>query len=125
MTIRKYIVVGTVNRSGRPHVAPSSFVWWAAQVWLPTESGAARVRHLRSSPFVSLALTEGEDRHHAAVLMEGPAELTPIEDAPEDPGRLWESKFSHRPEWADIWICARPERLFSYAAEDWTPPPIS
>jgi general stress protein 26 len=122
MTARKYILVATVRKSGHPHIAPSSFVWNAGRVWLPTESGAARVGHVRDVPYVSLALSEGEDGHHAAVLMEGPAQLLPIEDAPPEPGRLWRDKFSHHPEWADLWVAVEPVRLFSYAAEAWSPP---
>jgi len=120
--LRKYILVATVRRSGRPHLAPSSFVWFEGRVWLPTESGAARVANVRAGPYVSLALYEGEESDHAAVLMEGPAELISTQDAPPDPERLWHTKFSHLPEWADVWIAVAPVRLFSYAAEEWAGP---
>jgi general stress protein 26 len=120
--VRKYILVATVRRSGRPHIAPSSFVWFEGRVWLPTESGAARVANVRAAPYVSLALYEGEESDHAAVLMEGQAELISTQDAPQDPERLWHTKFSHLPEWADVWIAVAPVRLFSYAAEEWAAP---
>jgi general stress protein 26 len=122
LVLRKYILVSTVRRSGRPHLAPSSFVWFEGRVWLPTESGAARVANVRAAPYVSLALHEGEESDHAAVLIEGPAELISTQDAPPDPERLWHRKFSHLPEWADVWIAVAPVRLFSYAAEDWAAP---
>jgi general stress protein 26 len=92
------------------------------RVWLPTESGAARVAHIRSVPHVSLALSEREDSNHAAVLLEGSAELISIKAAPPEPSRLWHEKFSHHPEWADVWIAVAPDRLFSYAPEDWSLP---
>jgi general stress protein 26 len=119
---RKYLLVATVKPSGRPHAAPSSFVWHNGCFWLPTESGAVRVKNLTHNPYASLVLAEGEDEYHGAILTEGPVELVPTEDAPDEPGKLWLAKLGHPPEWADVWIVVRPARLFSYAAEKWAPP---
>jgi general stress protein 26 len=122
LTSRKYVVVATVRGNGRPHAALSSFVWSRDRVWLPTESGAARVNNVRAVSYASLVFSEGEDESHAAILMEGPAELIPLDGAPEEPMGLWHEKFSHLPEWADLWITVEPRRLWSYAAEGWSPP---
>lgn len=117
---RKYIVVATTRRNGTPHAAMSSFALADGKVWLPTEAGTARIRNLQHNPYVSLVLTEGQDETHAVALMDGPVTLVPDADAPEAAGAAWKGKFSHKPGWADLWICVEPRRLFSYAASDWS-----
>jgi general stress protein 26 len=117
---RKYIVVATTRRDGTPHAALSSFALADGKVWLPTESGTARIGNLQRNPYVSLVLTEGEDETHAVVLIDGPVRLLPDADAPATSRAAWKDKFSHEPAWADRWICVEPRRLFSYAASQWS-----
>jgi general stress protein 26 len=119
---RKYIVVSTTRRSGTPHTAMSSFALADGKVWLPTESATARIRNLQLHPYVSLALTEGDDESHAVVLMDGPVTLVPDVDVPDAARAAWKDKFSHEPGWADVWICIEPRRVFSYAASEWSLP---
>jgi hypothetical protein len=107
---RAYAVVSSARRDGRPHAAPSLFYRRGAGFWLPTVAGSARERNVRAHPWLALTVTEGDDNEHIAVLIEGPAEVLPPEEAPAD--------FRARPgDWAQVWLLLRAERVFSYAAE--------
>jgi hypothetical protein len=122
LTARLYIVAATTRRDGRPHIAPTGYLLHEGRLWLPTTSGAARVRNLKSSPFVSLALTEGEGDVHAAILMEGSAEIVDRESAPLALMEMWKRRSATDGGWIARWIAVRPERLLSYAAENWVAP---
>jgi PPOX class probable F420-dependent enzyme len=66
--------LSTVRPDGRPHLVPIWFVWDGAAILFFSKPAAQKVRNLRHSPQVMLALDsadEGED----IVLLEGRAEL--------------------------------------------------
>jgi hypothetical protein len=88
-------------------------------IWLPTISGAARLRNVAISAHVSLAFVEGEEDSHAAVLMEGPASVIEGAEAPPALMEMWAERFSSEGGWIARWIIVRPQRLFSYAAPGW------
>ena len=74
------IWLSTVRPDGRPHLVPVWFLWDGATILIFSKPSAQKVRNLRHSPQVMLALDtadEGED----VVLLEGRAELLG-DDAP-------------------------------------------
>jgi len=74
------IWLSTVRPDGRPHLVPVWFLWDGAAILFFSKPAAQKVRNLRHSPQVMLALDtadEGED----VVLLEGRAELLD-DDAP-------------------------------------------
>jgi PPOX class probable F420-dependent enzyme len=98
------IWLSTVRPDGRPHLVPIWFIWDGATILFFSKPSAQKVRNLRHSPHVMLALDtadEGED----VVLLAGRAELLG-EDAPR----------STLPEYADKYA-ALMERLGM--ATDW------
>jgi PPOX class probable F420-dependent enzyme len=74
------IWLSTVRPDGRPHLVPVWFLWDGAAILIFSKPAAQKVRNLRRSSHVVLALDtadEGED----VVLLEGRAELLG-DDAP-------------------------------------------
>jgi len=68
------IWLSSVRPDGRPHLVPVWFLWDGAAILIFSKPAAQKVRNLRHSPQVMLALDsadEGED----VVLLEGRAEL--------------------------------------------------
>jgi PPOX class probable F420-dependent enzyme len=68
------IWLSTVRPDGRPHLVPVWFLWDGAAILIFSKPAAQKVRNLRHSSHVMLALDtadEGED----VVLLEGRAEL--------------------------------------------------
>jgi nitroimidazol reductase NimA-like FMN-containing flavoprotein (pyridoxamine 5'-phosphate oxidase superfamily) len=122
MTARRYIVVATTRASGLPHIAPSAYLLFGDALWLPTTSGAARLRNVATTPHVSLALTEGEEESHAAVLLDGAADVVAASRAPNELMEMWSERFSSDGDWISQWIVVHPMRLFSYAAPGWRAP---
>lgn len=114
LTRRRYLVVSTARKDGRPHAALSAFVLGNERFWLPTMVGTARERNVRVSRYVSLVVAEGDSADHKAVLSEGPAEVaSDVEEAVVD---IWNSRHGELPDWADAWITVTPAKLFSYDA---------
>jgi hypothetical protein len=106
---RAFAVVSSARADGRPHAAPSLFYRQGTRFWLPTVAGSARERNVRAHPWLALTVTEGDDDEHVAVLIEGPAEVRPPQEAP--------AEFRDRPgDWARAWLLLRAEKVFSYAA---------
>jgi nitroimidazol reductase NimA-like FMN-containing flavoprotein (pyridoxamine 5'-phosphate oxidase superfamily) len=122
LSARLYIVAATTRPDGRPHIAPTGYLVHEERFWLPTTAGAARVRNLRSSPHISLALTEGEGDVHAAILVEGAAEIVNLAEAPGALIEMWRHRSTGDGGWIARWISVRPERLLSYAAPGWATP---
>ncbi|WTW99416.1 pyridoxamine 5'-phosphate oxidase family protein [Streptomycetaceae bacterium NBC_01309] len=108
---RTYAVVGTARPDGRPHSAMSMYVRRDTTFWLPTVSGSVRARNLREQPWLTLVVPEADGEAHIVVILEGPAETVPVEEAPEDVRAVVEA------DWPRAWIRFRAERLLSYAAE--------
>lgn len=74
------IWLSSVRPDGRPHLVPVWFLWDGAAILIFSKPAAQKVRNLRHSPHVMLALDtadEGED----VVLLQGQAELLG-DDAP-------------------------------------------
>jgi F420H(2)-dependent biliverdin reductase len=51
--------MATVRPDGRPHIVPIWFVWVAEQFWIATGPTAVKVKNLRASPLMSVALEDG------------------------------------------------------------------
>jgi hypothetical protein len=113
---RSFAAVGSVRPDGRPHVAMSSFIVRRAEVWLPTVAGSVRARNLRSQPWLTLVVTEGEHDDHIVVILEGPAELT--ETPAEVPAEVRKVVTG---DWVSGWIHVQVQRVLSYAAEGTRP----
>lgn len=114
---KRYAVLATSRRDGRPQAAPIAFTFWASAFWIASVEGA-RVRNLRACPYASIVIVEGEDKTHRAVVVEGPVQLhdATIEAMPEALRDLWVKRHGGEPTWASALIEVRPERLFSYDA---------
>jgi hypothetical protein len=115
---RTYALASSTRPDGRAHAAPTLFTIYAEAFWLPTLGGAARVRNVRSHPWLALSILEGEHDTHAAVLTEGPAEV--LATVPEPV--LHATKMRNAGgglDWATAWLRVIPQRLFSFAEVDW------
>jgi hypothetical protein len=106
---RAFAVVSSARADGRPHAAPSLYYRRGAEFWLPTMASSVRERNVRAHPWLALTVTEGDHDAHVAVLIEGPAEVLPPQEAPAD--------FRDRPgDWAQVWLRLRAQKILSYAA---------
>ncbi|MEO6713861.1 MAG: pyridoxamine 5'-phosphate oxidase family protein [Mycobacteriales bacterium] len=115
---RLYAVVATTRADGRPHAALSAFARVDMQLWLPTVSGSARSRNLARQPALSLVVSDGEGPDHAAVVIDGTADIVPVTGAPAEVDDAYAAKHGSSPEWASEWIVATPTRLFSFRDGD-------
>jgi PPOX class probable F420-dependent enzyme len=86
------IWLSTVRPDGRPHLVPVWFVWDGTTLLIFSKPATQKVRNLRHSPLVMLALDsadEGED----IVLLEGRAELLG-DDAPRSTLPAYAEKYA-------------------------------
>jgi hypothetical protein len=115
---RTYALASSTRPDGRAHAAPTLFSIYAEAFWLPTLSGAARVRNVRSHPWLALSILEGEHDTHAAVLTEGPAEV--LATVPEPVRHTTKMRNAGGGlDWATVWLRVTPQRLFSFAEVAW------
>jgi hypothetical protein len=115
---RTYALASSTRPDGRAHAAPTLFSIYAEAFWLPTLSGAARLRNVRAHPWLALSVIEGEHDTHAAVLTEGPAEV--LTTVPEDVRSTTELRNDGGSlDWATAWLRVTPQRLFSFAELAW------
>jgi general stress protein 26 len=112
---RAFAVIGSGRADGRPHAAMSVYVRRGATFWLPTVAGSVRERNLRTMPWLTMVITEGDHNEHIAVLIEGPAEVIAPPQVPED------VRAAASGDWVSAWIRVTAERLLSYAAEGTSP----
>jgi hypothetical protein len=56
-----YAVLAAGRRDGRPRAAPIAFSIWDEAFWIATVEGA-RLRHLRSRPYTSIVIMEGDGK---------------------------------------------------------------
>lgn len=112
---RSFAVVGSARPDGRPHAAMSSYVVRGTDVWLPTVTGSVRERNVRTQPWLTLVVTEGDHDDHIMVTLEGPAEMVGTAEAPAD------VQVTVTADWVSAWIRVQVQRVLSYAAEGTVP----
>lgn len=114
---KRYAVLATGRRDGRPHAAPIAFSYRRGSFWIATVEGA-RLRNLRARPYASIVITEGDERpRHRAVIAEGPVIIHEGAAAgPADPRFTedWRLRHGSDPTWAVAVLELRPERVFSF-----------
>ena len=108
---RAFAVVGSTRADGRPHAALSSYIRRDGTFWLPTVAGSVRERNLRTAPWLTMVIAEGDHDEHIAVLIEGSAEVVEPSLAPAD------VRAAVSGDWVGAWIRLTADRLMSYAAE--------
>jgi hypothetical protein len=89
----------------------SSYVRRGRDFWLPTVARSVRERNVRTEPWMTMTVTEGDRDSHVVVLVEGPAEVVALAAVPA------EVRAAVTGDWAAIWIRLTAQRLLSYAAE--------
>jgi hypothetical protein len=109
---RAFAVVGTGRADGRPHAAMSLYFRRDTAFWLPTMAGSVRERHLRSTPWLTMVIAEGDHPVHIAVIAEGPAEVATLPEVPAD------VRAAATGDWVTAWIRMTAERLLSYADQN-------
>ena len=114
---RRYAVLATGRRDGRPHAAPIAFSVFRDAFWIATVEGA-RLRNLRTRPYASLVVMEGDARaRHRAVIAEGPViihEGARIVETDPGFGNAWRARHGRAPNWAAAMLELRPKRIFSF-----------
>jgi PPOX class probable F420-dependent enzyme len=86
------IWLSSVRPDGRPHLVPVWFLWDGAAILIFSKPAAQKVRNLRHSPQVMLAL-DSADEGEAVVLLEGRAELLG-DDAPRSTLPAYAEKYA-------------------------------
>jgi predicted pyridoxine 5'-phosphate oxidase superfamily flavin-nucleotide-binding protein len=94
---RAFAVVGSARRDGRPHAVISAYIRRGTTFWLPAVEGSARERNVRAHPWLTLTVTEGDRGAHVVILVEGPAEVVPVAEVPEDVR-------AEVGDWAPVWL---------------------
>jgi hypothetical protein len=74
-------------------------------------AGSVRERNLRTTPWLTMVIAEGDHDEHIAVLIEGPAEIVAPPQVPAD------VRAAATGDWVSAWIRVTAERLLSYAAK--------
>ena len=108
---RAFAVIGSRRPDGRPHAAVSSYVRRGRDFWLPTVARSVRERNVRTEPWMTMTVTEGDRDSHVVVLVEGPAEVVALAAVPA------EVRAAVTGDWVATWIRLTARRLLSYAAE--------
>lgn len=112
-----YGVLATARPNGRAHATPIAFSLEDGAFWIATVA-SVRLRNLRTNPWASLVLTDGQRAgRHSALTAEGPATLH--EGAAFEAVRArfdegWRTRHGQAPDWAVAFIELRPERILSY-----------
>jgi hypothetical protein len=108
---RAFAVIGSRRPDGRPHAAMSSYVRRGRDFWLPTVARSVRERNVRTEPWMTMTVTEGDRDSHVVVLVEGPAEVVALAAVPAEVRAVVTG------DWVATWIRLTAQRLLSYAAE--------
>ncbi|HZP42734.1 MAG TPA: pyridoxamine 5'-phosphate oxidase family protein [Candidatus Binatia bacterium] len=114
----KHVAVATVTAAGEPRVAPMEALFVHGRFHLATGAGAARVRHLRRRPGVSLTHFSGED---VAITVHGRPALLP-HDHPDVPAleKVYVEVYGSSPfAWATDVLLVRvdPVTMYAHASE--------
>ena len=113
----RHIVVATVTRAAEPIVAPLDGWFLHGRFIVSTGANAARVRHLRSNPAVSLAHVAGDD---IGIWAHGTARIAPREDRlTAEYVRVASKTYGSDPfSWGDIAVLVVDARaMFAYALD--------
>jgi len=114
---KRYAVLATGRRDGRPQAAPIAFSVWEGAFWIATVEGA-RLRNLRARPYASMVIMEGDERmRHLAVIVEGAVTIHEGGRPGAVDGRLgeqWRMRHGGDPTWAAAMLELRPVRVFSF-----------
>lgn len=114
---KRYAVLATGRRDGRPHAAPIAYSVWRGAFWIATVEGA-RLRNVRSRPYASIVIMEGDERpRHRAVIAEGAVVIHDgacVGEADRLFGENWRTRHGSDPTWAAAMLELRPERVFSF-----------
>lgn len=106
---RQFAVVGSTRPDGRAHAAVASYVRLGADFWLPTVAGSVREKSVRSRPWLTLTVTEGDRGDHVVVLLEGPVSVVPADEAPAELRQAVPDR-----DWVSCWLRLSPARVLSY-----------
>ncbi len=110
---KHYCVLATARPNGRPQARPVGFTVFAGSFWIATVGGQ-RLENLRTTPYASLVVMEGEHGDHRMVLAEGSVVVqNAMPDALEG---VWIERHGRSPDWAVAFVALSPERVFSYDA---------
>jgi Pyridoxamine 5'-phosphate oxidase len=116
LTTRRYAVVSTTRKDGRPHSTPSGFVLHGRSIWLPVVAEAARAKHVSRQPWITMVISEGQLETHGVVIIEGPAKL--VTEPPAEVLQAAKAKLGGLG-WVGQWVDLTPERILSYASPAW------
>jgi len=112
-----YGVLATARPDGRAHATPIAFSIEEGAFWIATVA-SVRLRNLRTSPWASLVLTDGQrTERHSALTVEGPVTLhegAAFDVVRERLDERWRTRHGQTPDWAVAFIELRPERILSY-----------
>ena len=118
LTRKTYSVLATTRPDGRPLASMILFLVWRDAFWLPSARGAVRLNNLRSQPWASLVVFEGEENEHTVVVVEGSTSIhesvSPIFD--QGLGRVWQERVPQPRDWVAALIELKPSRLLSFRA---------
>jgi hypothetical protein len=112
-----YGVLATARPDGRAHATPIAFSLEDGAFWIATVA-SVRLRNLRTNPWASLVLTDGQRAgRHSALTAEGPVTLhegVAFDEVRERLDEGWRARHGQTPDWAVAFIELRPERILSY-----------
>lgn len=111
------VSLATITARGEPRVAPINALFWRGRFYLPTVYAAARARHVRVRPAVSLTYYSGGE---LAIIVHGQADTI----RPEDPTfdeldtllqeELGESVLG----WGEgVYLKVEPDVMYTYASD--------
>ena len=117
---KRYAVLATTRPDGRPQAAPVGFALVGTKFVMASLPDAQRVRNLKHEPHASLVIDEDEGDRHGVVIVDGTSRLIEPLQAPLEMREPFRDEAGTFPDWIGILIVLTPERLLSYAAEDFT-----
>ena len=117
---KRYAVLATTRPDGRPQAAPVGYALVGTKFVMASLPAAQRVRNLQHEPHASLVIDEDEGDRHGVVIVDGTARLIEPVHAPLEMRAPFRDEAGTFPDWIGILIVLTPERLLSYAAQDFT-----
>lgn len=116
---KRFLVLATTRPGGRPQAAPVAFSVWKGAFWFASVR-SARIRNLRTKPYASIVIMEGEGKTHQALISEGRVQLHAAKDflaTQVEFAESWHARHGQPASWASVIIELRPERLFSFSRQ--------